>query len=81
MSKRNRIFLGILLIYALGVALLLYWVIRDLDPRYRESAEELLVDTANLLASIIETDIRDSGFPPARLRPIFENMYARRFTA
>ena len=81
MSKRNRIFLGILLIYALGVALLLYRVMADLDPRYRESAEELLVDTANLLASLIETDIRDGVFHPARMRPAFQDMYARRFAA
>jgi len=80
-SKRNRIFLGILLIYALGVALLLYRVLSDLDPRYRESAEELLVDTANLLASLIETDIRDGVFRPERMRPAFQDMYARRFTA
>ena len=81
MSKRNRIFLGILLIYALGVALLLYRVMTDLDPRFRESAEELLVDTANLLASLIETDIRDGVFHPARMRPAFQDMYARRFAA
>jgi two-component system sensor histidine kinase CreC len=80
-SKRNRIFLGTLFIYALGVALLLYWVMRDLDPRYRESAEELLVDTANLLAALIETDIRDGAFPPARMRSAFQDMYARRFAA
>jgi two-component system sensor histidine kinase CreC len=80
-SKRNRVFLGILLIYALGVALLLYRVMTDLDPRYRESAEELLVDTANLLASLIETDIRAGVFPPAGMRPAFQDMYARRFSA
>jgi two-component system sensor histidine kinase CreC len=80
-SKRNRIFLGILLIYALGVALLLYRVMTDLDPRYRESAEELLVDTANLLASLIESDIRDGVLQPERRRHAFQDMYARRFTA
>ena len=81
MSKRNRIFLGILVIYALGVALLLYLVMKNLDPRYRESAEELLVDTANLLASLIETDLQDGVFPPDRMRPAFRDMYARRFVA
>jgi two-component system sensor histidine kinase CreC len=80
-SKRNRIFLGILLIYALGVAFLLYRVISDLDARYRESAEELLVDTAHLLASLIETDLPDGAFRPERLRPAFPNLYARRFRA
>ena len=81
MSKRNRIFLGILVIYALGVALLLYLVIKNLDARYRESAEELLVDTANLLAAFIETDLQDGVFPPNRMRPAFRDMYARRFVA
>ena len=40
MSKRTRIFLGILLIYAVGLAAVLYHVVSDLDQRYRESAEE-----------------------------------------
>jgi two-component system sensor histidine kinase CreC len=81
MSKRNRIFLGILLIYALGVAYLLYRVSVDLDPRYKESAEELLVDTSHLLAALIEADIRDGVFHPDRLRPAFQSLYARRFEA
>lgn len=81
MSKRNRIFLGILLIYALGVAFLLYRVLRDLDARYRESAEELLVDTAHLLAALIETDLPEGALQPERLRPAFPNLYARRFRA
>jgi two-component system sensor histidine kinase CreC len=32
-SKRNRVFLGILFIYALGVIYLLYKISADLDPR------------------------------------------------
>jgi two-component system sensor histidine kinase CreC len=81
MSKRNRIFLGILVIYALGVAYLMYRVSVDLDPRYKESAEELLVDTSHLLATLIEADIRDGVFHPDRLRPAFQSLYARRFAA
>jgi two-component system sensor histidine kinase CreC len=80
-SKRNRIFLGILLIYALGVAYLMYRVSVDLDPRYKESAEESLVDTAHLLAALIENDIRDGVFHPERLRPTFDGLYSRRFQA
>ena len=48
MTKRNRIFIGILLIFAAGIAFMLYRVLADLDPRYRESAEESLVETAQL---------------------------------
>jgi hypothetical protein len=39
-SKRNRIFIGILLAFTLGVAVLLWRLLADIDPRYRESAEE-----------------------------------------
>jgi two-component system sensor histidine kinase CreC len=42
-SRRTRVFLGILLIYTAGIAVLLYRVAADIDPRYRESAEESLV--------------------------------------
>ncbi|HSV34436.1 MAG TPA: two-component system sensor histidine kinase CreC, partial [Ramlibacter sp.] len=61
MSKRNRIFIGILLIFAAGLALMLYRVVADLDPRYRESAEESLVETAQLMASLVEQDVRNGA--------------------
>jgi two-component system, OmpR family, sensor histidine kinase CreC len=89
LSKRTRIFVGILLIYTAGIAFMLYRVVADLDPRYRESAEESLVETSQLLASLIEQDVRDGpvGETPGgvldttRLQPIFKSLYARRFTA
>ncbi|MDP1610277.1 MAG: two-component system sensor histidine kinase CreC [Sulfuritalea sp.] len=81
MSRRNRIFLGILGLFALLVTLLLYRVATDLDPRYRESAEESLVDTAHLLAAFIETDMREHRIDPTRLRAALDAVYARRFEA
>jgi two-component system sensor histidine kinase CreC len=54
MSKRSRVFLGVIIVYVAAVAFLLYRVGADLDPRYRESAEDSLVDTANLLATLLE---------------------------
>ena len=81
MSRRSRIFLGVLLAYALGVAYLLYRFSVDLDPRYKESAEESLVDTANLTAALIETDIASGRFDPARLRQTFDALYERRLNA
>jgi two-component system sensor histidine kinase CreC len=41
-SKRTRILVGILLLYAMGIAFMMYRVVADLDPRYRESAEKSL---------------------------------------
>ena len=54
MSRRSRLFAGIVVVYVAAVVLLLYRVSLDIDPRYRESAEESLVDTANLLATLLE---------------------------
>ncbi len=54
MSRRSRIFLGVVVVYIAAVVFLLYRVGVDLDPRYRESAEDALVDTANLVATLLE---------------------------
>ncbi len=81
MSKRTRIFVGILLIYTAGIAFMLYRVMADLDPRYRESAEESLVETSQLMASLIEQDVQNGELNTARLAPVFQSLYARRFTA
>jgi len=80
-TKRTRIFLGILLAYALGVAFLMYRQLGDIDPRYRESAEESLVDTAQLMASLVEHASRDGTLRVEALEPVFRSLYARRFSA
>ena len=81
MSRRTRIFVGILLIYAAGIAFLLYRAVGEIDPRYRESAEESLVDTANLMASLIEQDLQGNTIDPTRLAPLLRSLYAREFDA
>lgn len=81
MSKRTRIFIGILLAYALGVGWLLYRQLEDIDPRYRESAEESLVETAQMLAVLIEQRSTDGTLQADGLGPLFQALYARRFEA
>ncbi|MEO8056916.1 MAG: two-component system sensor histidine kinase CreC [Burkholderiales bacterium] len=81
MSKRTRIFIGILLAYALGVGVLMYRQLGDIDPRYRESAEESLVETAQLLAVLVEGASHDGALQTETLGPLFQSLYARRFTA
>ncbi|HET7796142.1 MAG TPA: two-component system sensor histidine kinase CreC [Rhizobacter sp.] len=81
MTKRTRIFLGILLAYVIGVGLLMYRQLEEIDPRYRESAEESLVETAQLLATLIEGVSRDGTLQPDALGPVFQALYARRFKA
>ncbi|OYZ06030.1 MAG: two-component system sensor histidine kinase CreC, partial [Methylophilales bacterium 16-45-7] len=81
MSKRNRIFLSVILLFTLGVAALLYTVSSGLDIRYRESAEETLVDTAYIMAAWIEADASESLIDASRMNHVFDNLYSRRFTA
>ncbi|MEO8152478.1 MAG: two-component system sensor histidine kinase CreC [Rhizobacter sp.] len=81
MTKRTRIFLGILLAYVVGVGLLMYRQLEEIDPRYRESAEESLVETAQLLATLIEGVSRDGSLQADALGPVFQALYARRFKA
>jgi len=81
-SKRNRVFLGVVLGYLLGVGFLLYTILADIDPRYRESAEESLVETAQLMATLIEQQMLQDGAPQVEpLKPLFQSLYARRFEA
>lgn len=81
MTARTRIFVAILLIYTAGIALLLYRVVGDIDPRYRESAEESLVETSQLLASLIEQDVVAGAINTQRLDALFRSVYARQFSA
>ncbi|MEJ8857146.1 two-component system sensor histidine kinase CreC [Variovorax robiniae] len=81
MTQRTRIFIGILLIYTIGIAFLLYRVMADIDPRYRESAEESLVETSQLMASLVEQDVIAGALNTAKLEPLFRSVYARQFSA
>ncbi len=77
MSRRTRIFLGIFVVYLAVVGLLLYQVMVDLDPRYRESAEESLVDTANLLATLLERRTYNGIIPTDELERTLRQLASR----
>jgi two-component system, OmpR family, sensor histidine kinase CreC len=81
LSKRSRIFIGILLAYVIGVGWLMYRQLGDIDPRYRESAEESLVETAQLMAAVVEQASVDGALQTDALKPVFQSVYARRFNA
>jgi len=81
MTKRTRIFIGILVAYALGVAFLMVRQLGDIDPRYRESAEDSLVETAQLMASLVENASPDGALHVDALAPLFRTVYARNFLA
>ncbi len=75
---RNRLFIGLVLAYALGVGLLLYQLLKDIDPRYRESAEESLVEVAHVMATLLEQQSPDDAtIDVSVLEPLFKSAYAR----
>jgi two-component system sensor histidine kinase CreC len=80
-TARNRVFLGLLGIFVLAFGFLTYRIAKDIDPRYREPAEDSLVETAHLLASLIEIDAANGVLDVSRLGLAFQKVYARRFRA
>jgi two-component system, OmpR family, sensor histidine kinase CreC len=88
LTKRNRVFAAVLLAYAIGVGWLMWRLLADIDPRYRESAEESLVEVAHLMASQIERRWDERAVTPAEpvidvavLEPLFRDLYARQLDA
>jgi two-component system, OmpR family, sensor histidine kinase CreC len=88
MTKRNRLFAAVLLAYAIGVGWLMWRLLADIDPRYRESAEESLVEVAHLMASQIERRWDERAVTPAEpvidvavLEPVFRDLYSREIDA
>jgi two-component system, OmpR family, sensor histidine kinase CreC len=87
MTQRNRVFAAILLAYAIGVGLLMWRLLADIDPRYRESAEESLVEVAHLVAAQIEqrwseqSALAEPSIDIDALAPVFRDLYARELDA
>ena len=77
MSKRTRILLGIVAVYIGAVVFLLYRISLDIDPRYRESAEESLVDTAHLLATLLERQAYDGVIQTDELERTLQHVAKR----
>lgn len=82
MKLRFRVFLAIFVLFATGGTLFLRWVLDDLRTRYLEAVEENLVDTSNLLASLLEAQAEgpDSLVSPGLARGL-KGVRDRRFLA
>ena len=59
MSSAARIFTGYVLVFALTAWGVVYTALDVIKPGMRQSAEETLVDTANLLALLVADDVRE----------------------
>ncbi len=81
MSARGRVFLSLVLVFLLGLGWLVRATIEDLEHRYRESAEELLVDTARVVAALVAIDIREGRIQADRLRLAMPGVRGQHFEA
>ena len=81
MNIRTRIFSVFATAVIAGFTLLAYWISSDVGDRYSESFEELMVDTANLLAEIITTDMSSGDTDLKQLDDAFKRLQLRRFSA
>jgi two-component system sensor histidine kinase CreC len=81
MSKRNRVLIALFFAFAASVGWLVYSIVSDLEPRYREAAEEPLVDSARILAAVVNADIRNGVIDPTHLRAAFNDVYRQQFHA
>ncbi len=81
MSIRVRLFLALLIPVGLGFYLLVDWVLDDLRPRYLETMEETMVDTATILAAQLSVAGKGAAIPAGDLRATLTEAGKRTFEA
>lgn len=81
MKISARIFLGYFFIVGIGVYFLLYTFMAELRPGVRQSMEEMMVDTANLLAEIVQQDISENRINTAAFTSSMQRFLNRQFNA
>lgn len=81
MSIRTRVLTCLLAAIAAGFCYLVDWVVDDIRPRYLESMEESLVDTAHILAAMIEEGAASHGIDRDLLKSAFEKVRSARISA
>lgn len=80
-SIRASILLVYLLVVGGGFYAIMSTLTQEIQPRYLESMEESLVDTANILAAQLEHSAEREGYAADTIAQIFERAYERRFEA
>ncbi|MDQ8186572.1 two-component system sensor histidine kinase CreC [Pelagicoccus sp. SDUM812002] len=80
-SIRASILLVYLLVVGGGFYAIMSTMTQEIQPRYLESMEESLVDTANILAAQLEHTAEREGLSADTIAQIFERAYERRFEA
>ena len=81
MRIRTRLLLMFLLLISFGFCMLVYWITEELGPRYLATMEESMVETATLLSSLLETQLKEGNLDTRNLRATFKRANAKEFSA
>ena len=81
MSLRLRAFVAFLALVAAFVLVLTRLTLRDIRPQPLQASEDALVETANVLAALLEARATDSGIVVGELREVMEAALLRPLNA
>ncbi len=81
MKLSVRIFLAYFILVAVGAYWLLNSVVNELQPSMSQSAEDTLVDTANLLAEVVSRDLKNGILTTVAFSNAFQRYQARKLNA
>ncbi len=81
MSIKWRILSGFFILYAIGFWFLYDFIANDIRPRYLETVEESLNDTANILASLVEEEITNSAININTIKPVIKKAYEKKISS
>jgi Signal transduction histidine kinase len=79
-SIRLRLILSFFLLVGLGFYFLTDWVVDDLRVRYKESIEEVLIDTSQVLSALIASEIQQEQIRSTEFNEAFQPLKRRLIT-
>jgi len=81
MSIKWRILSGFFIIYITGFYFLYDFITNEIRPRYLETVEESLNDTANILASLVEEEVKNSTININTIKPVIKKAYEKKISS
>ena len=81
MKLGTRILVGFLLIFVGAFYYLTHGFLKDIRYRYLEGVEDVLVDQARILATIVSQEMEAGRYTAQTMRRIFDAAHATRFSA
>ena len=81
MKIKYRVFISLFILVFIIFLLFVYFIRNDLGKRYMESVEDTLADTANVLASYVESEAHSGKIDPSNIKLIIDRALKRKLNA